>query len=190
VDGSRVSEGDVILALPSSGLHSNGFSLARRALFEMAGLTLADQVPGTGQRLDDALLAPTRIYVRAAEALWEAGVAPKGLVHISGGGLLNLARLAADVSYSLDALPPPPPVFALIAEAGKIPAATMYATFNMGTGFCVLVPPSEQQAAIEALKSAGEAPIVAGSVTGRPGRYVSIPPAGLLGHGDAFAPAS
>ena len=147
-------------------------------------------MPGTGQRLDDALLAPTRVYVRAAEALWEAGVTPRGLVHISGGGLLNLARLAADVSYELDALPPAPPVFALIAEAGKIPAATMFATFNMGTGFCVVVSPSEAQAAIDALKSAGEAPVVAGSVTGRPGRYVSIPSAGLLGHGDAFAPAS
>ena len=190
VDGSQVSEGDVILALPSSGLHSNGYSLARRALFEMAGLALADLVPGTGQRLDDALLAPTRVYVRAAEALWEAGVTPRGLVHISGGGLLNLARLAADVSYQLDALPPAPPVFALIAEAGQVPAATMFATFNMGTGFCVVVSPSEAQAAMDALKSAGEAPALAGSVTGRPGRYVSIPPEALLGHGEAFAPIS
>ena len=190
VDGSRVRPGDVILALPSSGLHSNGYSLARRALFDMAGLTLADQVPGTSQRLDDALLEPTRVYVRAAEALWAAGVTPRGLVHISGGGLLNLARLAADVSYSLDALPPAPPVFALIAEAGRIPAATMYATFNMGTGFCVVASPAEAQAAAEALKGAGEEPQVAGTVTERPGRYVSIPSAGLIGHRDAFAPAS
>ena len=190
VDGSRVSAGDVVLALPSSGLHSNGYSLARRALFEVAGLTLASLVPGTSQRLDDALLAPTRVYVSAVEALWSAGVIPRGLVHVSGGGLLNLARLAADVSYELDALPPPPAVFALIAEAGRIPAATMYATFNMGTGFCVVVSPSEQQAATEALTSAGEKPVVAGSVTGRRGKYVSLPSVGLLGRGDAFAPAS
>ena len=187
VDGSRVSAGDVVLALPSSGLHSNGYSLARRAL---ASLALDSQLPGTGQRLDDALLAPTRVYVRAAEALWEAGVSPRGLAHISGGGLLNLARLAADVSYELDALPPAPPVFALIAEAGRIPPETMFATFNMGTGFCVVVSPAEQHAAIEALESAGEEPVLAGSVTGRPGRYVSIPPAGLLGRGDAFAPVA
>ena len=189
VDGSQVSPGDVILALASSGLHSNGYSLARRALFELAGLTLADQVPGSGQRLDDALLAPTRVYVRAAEALWEAGVTPRGLVHISGGGLLNLARLAADVSYDLDELPPPPPVFALIAEAGRIPAATMYATFNMGTGFCVVVSPDEEQAALDALRSAGEEPVRIGSVTGEPGRTVSIPSAGLRGRGDAFEAA-
>ncbi len=186
VDGSRVSAGDVILALPSSGLHSNGYSLARRALFEVAGLTLADEVPGTGQRLDDALLAPTRVYVRAAEALWEAGVTPGGLAHISGGGLLNLARLAADVSYDLDALPPPPAIFALIAEAGRVPAATMYATFNMGTGFCVVVSADEAQPAIDALRGAGEEPIRIGAVVPRPGRFVSIPAAGLVGRGDSF----
>jgi phosphoribosylformylglycinamidine cyclo-ligase len=187
VDGSAVSAGDVILALPSSGLHSNGFSLARQALFQLAGMSLTDQVPGTGQRLDDALLAPTRVYVKAAEALWDAGVTPRGLVHISGGGLLNLARLAADVSYQLDTLPPPPPIFALIAEAGHIPAATMYATFNMGTGFCIVVPPADQQAAEDALKSAGEQPVRIGTVIATPGRTVSIPAAGLRGSGDTFA---
>jgi phosphoribosylformylglycinamidine cyclo-ligase len=186
VDGSRVEPGDVVLALPSSGLHSNGYSLARHVLFDVAGMKLADLVPGTARHLDDALLQPTRVYVRAAEALWDAGVTPRGLVHISGGGLLNLARLAADVSYELDALPPPPPVFRLIAEAGQVPAATMYATFNMGIGFCVIVPPSKQQTAITALKSAGGEPVVVGSVTARPGRYVSIPKAGLLGRGDVF----
>ncbi len=183
VDGSQVREGDVILALPSSGLHSNGYSLARRAL---ASLALDSPVPGTGQPLVDALLAPTRVYVRAAEALWEAGVTPRGLAHISGGGLLNLARLAADVSYELGALPPAPPVFALIAEAGRIPPETMYATFNMGTGFCVVVSPAEAQLAADALKAVGEEPVRAGTVTARPGRYVSIPSAGLLGRGDAF----
>src|SRR5260370_13088558 len=146
VDGSAVSEGDVILALPSSGLHSNGYSLARRALFEMAGMTLADLVPGTTRRLDDALLEPTRVYVRAAEALWEAGVTPRGLVHISGGGLLNLARLAADVCYDLDALPPPPPLFALIAEAGPSPAAPTSPPFKTGPGFCWPGAPAHQTA--------------------------------------------
>ena len=131
VDGSAVRPGDVVLALPSSGLHSNGYSLARQALGRRTG------------ELADALLAPTRVYVRAAEALWAAGVTPRGLAHISGGGLLNLARLAADVSYTLDALPPAPEIFGLIASAGDIPAATMFATFNMGTGFCVVVSPAD-----------------------------------------------
>ena len=186
VDGSGVRSGDVIIGLPSSGLHSNGYSLARHVLFDMAGMTLADRVPGTALHLDDALLQPTRVYVAAVQALWAAGVEPRGLVNISGGGLLNLARLAADVSYELDALPPPPPVFGLIAKAGQVPAATMYATFNMGIGFCIVVPAARQQAAMAALKSAGEEPVRVGWVTGRQGRIVSIPSAGLRGHGDAF----
>jgi phosphoribosylformylglycinamidine cyclo-ligase len=188
VDGSQVQAGDVIVALPSSGLHSNGYSLARQALFETGQLTLASPVPGTGQRLDDALLAPTRVYVRAAEALWEAGVSPRGLVHISGGGLLNLARLAADVSYSLAELPSPPAVFGLIAEAGRVPAEVMYATFNMGIGFCVVVPPAQEQATTDALRGIGERPVRIGVVTPEPGRSVTIPSAALTGHGETFTP--
>jgi phosphoribosylformylglycinamidine cyclo-ligase len=186
VDGADIRPGDVVIGLPSSGLHSNGYSLARHVLFDVAGLSLADQVPGAGRRLDDVLLQPTRVYVPAAEALWAAGVTPKGLVHISGGGLLNLGRLAADVSYELDSLPAPPPVFTVIAEAGNVPARTMYATFNMGTGFCVVVSQDQQQAALGALKGAGEEPVRIGWVTGRAGRNVTIPAAGLTGHGDAF----
>jgi phosphoribosylformylglycinamidine cyclo-ligase len=184
VDGADLRPGDVIIGLPSSGLHSNGYSLARHALFDIGGLTLNDQV--SDRRLADALLQPTRVYVAAAEALWKANVQPKGLVHISGGGLLNLGRLAADVSYELDALPTPPPVFGLIAEAGKVPAATMYATFNMGIGFCVVVSQAQQQAAIAALRQAGEEPVRIGWVTGRAGRNVTIPAQGLTGHGDSF----
>jgi phosphoribosylformylglycinamidine cyclo-ligase len=188
VDGSAVRPGDVVIGLPSSGLHSNGYSLARHALFLKGGMNLYDQVPGTGRRLADALLQPTRVYVKAAESLWAAGITPRGLAHISGGGLLNLARLAADVSYELDAMPAPSEIFTLIAERGQIPPATMYATFNMGLGFCVVVAKTDQQVAMAALKEAGEDPIRVGWVTSRPGRTVSIPAAGLLGRGDAFEP--
>jgi phosphoribosylformylglycinamidine cyclo-ligase len=188
VDGAGVRSGDVVIGLPSSGLHSNGYSLARHVLFDIAGLSLADQVPGAGRRLDDVLLQPTRVYVPAVEALWAAGVTPKGLVHISGGGLLNLGRLAADVSYELDSLPSPPPVFGLIAEAGNVPASTIYATFNMGIGFCVVVSQAQQQAALAALTDAGEAPVRIGWVTSRAGRNVTIPAVGLTGHGDTFHP--
>ena len=189
VDGSDVRTGDVIIGLPSSGLHSNGYSLARHALFTNGGLSLTDQLPGTGRRLADALLQPTRVYVKAAEALWAAGITPHGMAHISGGGLLNIARLAADVSYELDALPAPQEIFTLIAERGQIDNATMYATFNMGIGFCAVVAQSEQQAALGALKAAGEDPVRIGWVTSRTGRSVSIPAVGLHGKGDAFEQA-
>jgi phosphoribosylformylglycinamidine cyclo-ligase len=188
LDGSAVAPGDVVIGLPSSGLHSNGYSLARHALFKTAGLTLDDQVPGSGRRLADALLQPTRVYVNAAEALWAAGVAPHGMAHISGGGLLNIARLAANVSYELDAVPAAPDIFALIASAGDVDDATMYATLNMGIGFCVVVAAADQKAALDALKAAGEDAIRIGTVTERPGRTVAIPAAGLIGQGDAFQP--
>jgi phosphoribosylformylglycinamidine cyclo-ligase len=186
VDGSAVRPGDVVIGLPSSGLHSNGYSLARHALFTKGGMSLADQVPGTGRRLTDALLQPTRVYVKAAEALWAAGIAPHGMAHISGGGLLNIARLAADVSYELDGLPAPQEIFELIAAKGEIDSATMYATFNMGIGFCVVVAAAEQEAALDALKAAGEDPVRIGSVTSQAGKSVSIPAAGLHGRGDSF----
>ena len=188
VDGSAVRPGDVVIGLLSSGLHSNGYSLARHALFRKGGMSLSDQVPGTGRRLADALLQPTRVYVKAMEALWAAGITPRGMAHISGGGLLNLARLAADVSYELDAMVPTPEVFTLIAQRGEIPPAMMYATFNMGIGFCLVVNKSDQQAALAALKQVGEDAVRVGWVTGRSGKSVSIPSAGLVGKGDAFEP--
>ena len=188
IDGSAVRPGDVIIGLPSSGLHSNGYSLARQALFTKGGMTLEDHVPGSGRRLADALLQPTLVYVKAAEALWAAGITPRGMAHISGGGLLNITRLAANVSYELDTLPPTPDIFTLIAEAGDIDKATMYATLNMGIGFCIVVHESEQRTALEALKRSGDDAIRIGTVTERPGRFVELPLAGLIGRGDTFEP--
>jgi phosphoribosylformylglycinamidine cyclo-ligase len=186
LDGSNVRPGDAIIGLPSSGLHSNGYSLARHALFKKGGKHLDDHVPGSGRRLADALLQPTRVYVNAAEALWAAGVTPHGMAHISGGGLLNITRLAANVSYELDSLPDAPEIFALIASAGDVDAPTMYATFNMGIGFCIVVSEADQHKALSALKDAGEDATRIGTVTGQPGRTVTIPAVGLTGKGDTF----
>jgi phosphoribosylformylglycinamidine cyclo-ligase len=188
IDGSAVRPGDVIIGLPSSGLHSNGYSLARQALFEKGGMSLDDHVPGSGRRLSDALLQPTLVYVNGIEALWAAGITPRGMAHISGGGLLNITRLAANVSYELDTLPLAPDIFTLIAEKGDIDQATMYATLNMGIGFCVVVGQDEERTALAAFRRSGEDAVRIGTVTDRPGRFVEIPLAGLIGRGDAFEP--
>jgi phosphoribosylformylglycinamidine cyclo-ligase len=189
LDGSAVSPGDIIIGLPSSGLHSNGFSLARHALFTKGGLSLDRHVLSSGRKLADALLQPTRVYVQAAESLWAAGITPHGLAHISGGGLLNIARLAANVSYELDTLGDAPEIFGVIAEAGQVDAATMYATFNMGIGFCVVVAERDAQPALDALKKTGEDAVRIGHVTATPGKSVSIPARGLTGTGDSFSQA-
>jgi phosphoribosylformylglycinamidine cyclo-ligase len=189
LDGGNVAPGDVVIGLPSSGLHSNGYSLARHALFKKGGLSLEDHVPGSGRRLADALLQPTRVYVNAAEALWAAGITPHGMAHISGGGLLNITRLAANVSYELDSLPDAPEIFGLIASAGDVDPATMYATFNMGIGFCIVVSEADQDRALDALKGADEDATRIGTVTAEPGRTVTLPAVGLKGKGDTFESA-
>ena len=184
LDGSEVSPGDVVVGVRSSGLHSNGYSLARRALFEVGGLSL-----GSTAGLADLLLEPTRVYVGAARALWAAGVLVRGMVHISGGGLLNVLRLAAPVGYVVDRLPPAPEVFELVRSAGDVPLAEMYATFNMGIGLCVVVPAAAVDATLAAIAEAGESALVIGRVVEGPDRRVELPQAGLVGRGEVFTEA-
>jgi phosphoribosylformylglycinamidine cyclo-ligase len=131
----------------------------------------------------DLLLEPTRVYVGPARALWAAGVELHGMVHISGGGLLNLLRLAAPVAYVLDGLPPPPEVFDLVRTAGDVPRAEMYATFNMGIGLCLVVPES----AVPTVQAAVDDASVIGRVVDGPDRRVEVPAAGLVGRGDRFS---
>ncbi len=182
MDGRAVVPGDAIVGVASSGLHSNGYSLARRALAD----TPLDRPLGDGRTLGEALLAPTRIYVGAARALWEAGVAVHGIVHMSGGGLLNLARLAAEgVAYRLGSLPAPPEVFTLVEAAGGIGEAEMHATFNMGVGLAVVVPPGEVSRTVAIVEGAGERAVVIGDVVDGDGA-VTIPGRRLVGRGDGF----
>ena len=136
--GGAVRAGDVIVGARSSGLHANGYTLARRALLGRGGYGLDSAVRGVG-RIGDALLRPTRIYARPAAEIAAAGLA-HGLAHITGGSFAKLSRLNAGVMYDLDALPRPPPIMRLIADRG-VDEAEMHRTFNMGVGFCVVAPP-------------------------------------------------
>lgn len=178
--GDAVRDGDAILGLVSSGLHSNGYTLARRVLFEDGGYDLADDIPALGCTLGDELLRPTMIYVRAVKALWDQGVETRGLAHITGDGLTNLCRLAADVGYFLSDPPEPPPVFDLIQQVGNIPDTEMYRVFNMGVGFVVVVAEELTGRALEALGAEGYDARLIGTVGGPP-RTVDIPGRGLRG---------
>jgi phosphoribosylformylglycinamidine cyclo-ligase len=148
VDGSAVEPGDAVIGLPSSGLHSNGFTLARSAL---AGIDLDDD--RLGRPLGEILLEPTEIYVKPIVELLRSPVPVHGLAHITSGGTGNLLRLAAEVGYEIDDPLPVPPVFELIRERGGVPDEEMHEVFNMGCGFCVVVPASDEAAALEMLRS-------------------------------------
>ena len=135
IDGRAVGKGDVVIGVESSGLHSNGYTLARKAL---KGVPYSRRVGR--QSLGEALLEPTRIYSRAALKV-AAKCDIHGMAHITGGSFSKLSRLKK-VGYELDSMPPPPPIMELIASRG-VKETEMYRTFNMGVGFCVLAPESE-----------------------------------------------
>jgi phosphoribosylformylglycinamidine cyclo-ligase len=169
ITGADCVPGDALIGLPSSGLHSNGYSLARRAL-EPLGL---DACPAAlaGATVADALLEPTVIYVRAVLSLIRSeAIDVHGLAHITGGGLLNLLRLNDRVGFAIEDPLPVPPVFGLVQELESVSEAEMWEVFNMGCGFCVACPEAHVGAAVELLAGAHPGTRRIGTVTDRAGR--------------------
>ncbi|CCH75882.1 phosphoribosylaminoimidazole synthetase [Nostocoides japonicum T1-X7] len=164
----RVRAGDVVLALASSGLHSNGYSLVRKVVRD-AGWRLDREVPELGRTLGEELLTPTRVYAADLLSLLRADDAEvHALSHVTGGGLAaNLARvLPADVLATVDRVSwTPPPVFALVGELGRVPRSDLERTLNQGIGFFAVVPESSAEAAVEHLAARGIPTWVCGSVT-------------------------
>src|SRR3954469_24846519 len=177
VSGAACRPGDALIGLPSSGLHSNGYTLARRAL-EPLGLDARPDALG-GASVADALLEPTVIYVRAVLNLIRSpGADVPGLAHITGGGLLNLLRLNDDVGFAIEDPLPVPPVFGLVQELESVSDAEMWEVFNMGCGFCVACPPEHVEAAVEILAAAHPGTRRIGTVTDRAGR-AEVPTRGV-----------
>jgi phosphoribosylformylglycinamidine cyclo-ligase len=148
VTGSAIEPGDCVIGLPSSGLHSNGYTLARSALAE---IPFDDD--RLGRPLGEVLLEPTEIYVRPVVELLGADVDVRGLAHVTSGGLGNLLRLEAEVGYEIDSPLPVPPVFELIQELGEVGDEEMHEVFNMGCGFCVVVAAGDEDAALGRLRA-------------------------------------
>jgi len=177
VTGALVEPGDAVIGVPSTGVHSNGLTLARRVLPDLG------EAPAElgGRTVGEELLVPTAIYVRAVLALLAAPeVEVHGLAHITGDGLLNLLRLQAEVGYRIDAPLAPPAIFDLIARRGEVAPAELYEVFNMGCGFCCIVPPRQASSAVELLEELHPGAAVVGSVTAAAG-VVELPEAGLVG---------
>ena len=168
VDGSTIAEGDVLIGLPSTGVHSNGFSLVRKALFEQAGYTVDTVLDELGgEKLGDVLLTPTKIYVKALSPLFKAGVV-KGVAHITGGGFIeNIPRMIPDglaAHINLGSWPVLP-IFDVLEKAGSIDHMEMFNIFNMGIGMVIALDASEADKAIGILTAQGEKASVIGRVT-------------------------
>jgi phosphoribosylformylglycinamidine cyclo-ligase len=187
--GDAVQPGDIIIGIASSGIHSNGLTLARGVLLKSGLYRLNDEPPGLGRSLGEELLEPTQIYVRAATALFDAGLRPAGMVHVTGDGLTNLCRLEARVGYRIDALPERQPIFELIQRAGGVSDAEMFRVFNMGVGFVVVSKEAHADQSVETIAGAGYQATVLGEVVPSSKRMVSIESLGLMGsleEGDSF----
>ncbi len=172
ITGEHVAVGDRVLGLASSGLHSNGYTLAREAIFGRMGLKLGDPIPGVGRRVVDELLEPTRIYVKPVLGLLRE-VRVKAMAHITGGGITeNLPRVLPEGRRArIDPSAwPVPPIFTAIQRAAAVDDAEMRRTFNMGVGFVLVVAPADVATTTERLQAAGERVTEIGEiVAGAPG---------------------
>lgn len=172
ITGEHLKAGDVLIGMASSGVHSNGFSLVRK-VFEMTKESLDTYYEELGTTLGEALLAPTRIYVKALKSVKNAGVTVKACSHITGGGFYeNIPRMLAENVHAVieKGSYPVPPIFKLLAEKGDITEQMMYNTYNMGLGMIVAVDPEDVEQTMEAIRAAGDEPYVVGRIeTGEKG---------------------
>ena len=184
--GRDIAPGDAIIGLASSGLHSNGYTLARRVLLGAGKLKLADHVAELGRTLAEELIEPTRMYVKPIVAMMDAGLAVKALMHITGDGLMNLPRVVAPAGFVIDRPLPVPPIFALIQRLGRVESAEMFTVFNMGIGFCIVVDPGDADEVIATATQHGNIARAIGYTVQDPQRRVWIPSHGLVGTGKSF----
>ncbi|MCD8230627.1 MAG: phosphoribosylformylglycinamidine cyclo-ligase [Clostridiales bacterium] len=166
ITGENLKAGDVLIGMASTGVHSNGFSLVRK-VFEMTAESLNTYYDELGKTLGEALIAPTRIYVKALKSIKNAGVTVKACSHITGGGFYeNVPRMLVDGVRAViekDSYPIPP-IFTLLQKTGEIEEQMMYNTYNMGIGMIVAVDPADADAAMAAIRAAGDTPYVIGRI--------------------------
>jgi phosphoribosylformylglycinamidine cyclo-ligase len=188
VTGRNLEPGDCIIGIESSGIHSNGLTLARKAFFKREQpLPYDHPLPKSGVPLGQELLRPTLIYVREIMEIIARVPDVKALINITSDGFLNLSRVDHPrVGFRIDELPPVPEIFELIQQYGPVSTAEMFEVYNMGVGFCVLVEPSKASLVLSILDQHGRKAWVVGEVVEDPTKGVRLPRHGLIGHKKHF----
>ena len=186
IDGRNVKDGDVVIGVRSNGIHSNGMSLARRAFFEQGKFAIGHKFDELDVTLGEELLKPTHIYVPEALDILQHVAGVKALINITGDGLLNLTRVAAEVGFEIDRLIDPHPLFGLIQRLAKVDDSEMFEVFNMGTGFCYVVDPADADRTIAILQKHGRTAQRIGHAVANPDKIVRIPQKNLAGRHKRF----
>jgi phosphoribosylformylglycinamidine cyclo-ligase len=186
ITGRDLAPGDVIIGLDSSGIHSNGLTLARHVFFNQGKLSVEHVLPELGIPLGEELLRPTLIYVPEVLDIVKNVPGVKALINITGDGLLNLPRVDAEVGFEIDNLPPTPPIFRLIQQYGGVRSTEMFEVYNMGIGFCVLAAEQDRDAVLSILQRHGRRARIIGRVIEDDSKGVYLPRERLVGHGKEF----
>jgi phosphoribosylformylglycinamidine cyclo-ligase len=186
LDGRNVRAGDVVIGVRSNGVHSNGYSLARRAFFADGRHTVHHKFDELAAPIGEELLRPTHIYVPEALEILEKVAGVKALINITSDGLLNLTRVAAAVGFEIDGLIEPQPIFGLIQRFAKVDDSEMYEVFNMGIGFCYVVDPADVEATLSILTKHGRIAQRIGHAVADPEKIVRIPERKLAGQHKRF----
>lgn len=181
IKGDYISEGDIVIGIKSSGIHSNGLTMARKILLKKMGFNIHDYFDELGRTLGEELLEPTSIYVREIMDMKNAGLHLKNVAHITSDGLLNLARVGNGYGYIIDYLPEVPPIFNMIKRYGKVHDKEMYRVYNMGVGLCVVLSKTEGDDALQIIEKYGKEAFVMGYTVKDPEKKIVLKPLKIIG---------
>ena len=184
--GQNIEEGDAVVGIESSGIHSNGLTLARKVFFERHKFNIDEHFPELESTIGEELLKPTYIYVPEVLDLLNSSLNLKALINITSDGFLNLTRVKSEVGYVIEHLPEPQPVFQLLQSLGTIADEEMYYVYNMGVGFCIVVPENEVSECIEKVRKHGKDAYKIGYAIKDVERRVDLRPRRLIGKDSSF----